>query len=88
VQIILSNSQIDFFQFKTTINNLNDQLIGMSVASNFTGMQILANQAFYVVELFLWVYAILEKNILQTLHFQETNIEKITWKHPVDNCYS
>ena len=76
-----NNSQVDFFQFKTTLNNLNESLRGIAIPSGFDALKTIASGAYHTVGLFIWVYDLLKKSVPNTTHFEETNVVNVKWKH-------
>jgi len=76
-----NNSQIDFFQFKTTLNNLNESLTGVAIPSGFDTFKTIATRAYDTVGLFIWVYELLKKDVPNTTHFEDTNVANVKWKH-------
>ncbi|WP_439695871.1 AAA family ATPase [Mucilaginibacter sp. AW1-7] len=76
-----ANSQIDFFQFKTTLNNLNESLVAVAIPSGFDSLKTIANRAYHAVNLFIWVYDLLKKDVPNSRHFEKTNVLNVHWKH-------
>ncbi|WP_426587915.1 AAA family ATPase [Mucilaginibacter sp. R-33] len=76
-----NNTQLDFFHLKNTLNNINETLIAVAIQTDFDSLKVIANRALDAVNLFIWVYQILEKSIPDGSYFRETNVVNINWKH-------
>ena len=73
-------NQIDFFEFKTALNRLNEDLMAMSNDSEFTKFRDSAQKAQAAVRMFLWVFNKIEKSVPQHTQAMDTDIEYIRYK--------